>query len=59
LGLSFEKFRHDNVSDFGCGGLILESAEVKNKGTNLDETDVGGLLTEALTADVHLQDKPC
>lgn len=25
--------------------------------TNLDETDVGGLLTEALTADVHLKSR--
>lgn len=26
--------------------------------TNLVETDVGGLLTEALTADVHLKPNP-
>jgi hypothetical protein len=32
----------------------LESVDVEIEGTNLGETDVGGLLTEALTADVHL-----
>jgi hypothetical protein len=32
----------------------LESVDVEIEGTNLVETDVGGLLTEALTADVHL-----
>jgi len=33
---------------------VLESVERKVE-TNLVETDVGGLLTEALTADVHLK----
>jgi hypothetical protein len=33
---------------------FLESVEAVDEGTNLVETDVGGLLTEALTADVHL-----
>jgi hypothetical protein len=30
----------------------------KEEETNLEETNVGGLLTEALTADVHLNQEP-
>lgn len=52
LGQSLEKCRHDDVLSSGVS--FLESAETEDKGTNLVETDVGGLLTEALTADVHL-----
>lgn len=38
-------------------GLRMESDRTVERGieTNLGETDVGGLLTEALTADVHLK----
>jgi hypothetical protein len=38
-------------------GVRIESDRTVERGieTNLGETDVGGLLTEALTADVHLK----
>ena len=38
-------------------GIRIELGSIVEQGmeTNLVETDVGGLLTEALTADVHLK----